>query len=1567
MTSSRRRGAPSVWMAPLVWIALCTLHVLPISAQESCLLTTTAEGGGVIEAVGGVGYDPELAIEIGPNNSFVRLENQELKIIFEPLVGFRTEFPIRHAIIKSVGQDQLFDVPTDYFGAGAGIGNISSATLVYDGDDKKTIRLEWNQWDVLNQVEKPQNKIIRDYTIYPFSRHVKVDFVDIEYAVNITDLGRPGGTFGGDHVVHGADVWIRGLTTHDESPGLYYSRYAPDGVNDPADGGSLSYNGNFIMGVYSPTNGRGFARVMPVADTHIVKLLLSQNTRRGVEYQNYPFLNPHDPFTGYLYVVTGGEDEMLATGRALVDQTDVACGDVTDVSAHPYSGWVFSHWSGDLNSITNPEFIALEGDQSVTGHFSMAPADLSENFDTYAADENPLGWEDTAAGNSLTIEDSLFTVADDGVNTYLQTTDEGTNIHSHVVGVDLGVEGYETTGKFRITDPEGGIGVTVLSQYPSSHEYYRLRRFYSNGFHLTANGTSFTSGTTETGVVPNVNTWYRFRVRVEVTETETTVRAMVWLDGDLEPLAWQAEAVDASANRLVGGTVGVWSFHDGAKQWDDLAARTYAPPRTDISLTTSVIGNGSVSTSPDQPLYSFGTGVELTATADAGWLFDRWSGDIHSTLNPITINMLDDRSVTAEFVPITQHTLTLTSDGNGLIQPSPQQATYDLGSDVTLFAIPDENHVFAGWGGDASGAGNPTIITIGGDSTVTATFVPSEVAYAEDFNTLANGADPLGWVDTGANNSLAPVDHFDVQNEAGNGIFQTTSNATNIHTHLTGVELPVGGYRFSGRLRLEQAGGGVGITVFSQYPGASDYYRLRRYDDNSFHLSPVGASLAGDTETGFVPTAGEWTRFIVEVVDEGTATRVRAKVWTDGESEPGNWQADAIDSNPTRLTEGTVGLWTFRSGQKAFDDLEVAPIGGVAPAPPTFHPVTAGTSGDGTVVVAPDQDLYESGSIVTLEAFPAAGWLFDGWSGGVVGIENPLDVQIAGDLNVTAVFIPITEHTVDVTVDGNGTASVDPNVALHELGSVVTLTATPDAGWIFAGWSGDASGNSNPLDVAVTGDLLVTATFVEPAENNLEDFQSYAGGDDPAGWNDTGRNNSLATDDGLFKVFADGGQRWFGTTSNWTNIHSHQTEWILPVGGYQVSGRMRITSDQAGIGVTFFSQFPNQASYYRLRRYQGNDFHISPFGTSITGGESSSGVIPAPNSWYRFRIEVEDAGTQTNIRARVWLDGTVEPSAWSIDCFDSSNSRLTAGSVGLWSFNKGHKHWDDIAVDPLGPPPPPPTDLVLDIASAGSGFVTVDPDLAEYHYGDEVEVTAVADPGWVFTGFTGDITSAENPLLVTMVQDVSITANFVEIGGDYFEDFNTYVLGENPANWYDTQPNNSLASGNAFYVGTFPGSTHFEVSVTDTNLHSHYVGGLPDPRAYEYTGRMRITKDSGGIGVTFFSQFPSEAKYYRLRRYMDNSFHISPAGTSITGGVTDTGVIPVDDVWYSFRIQVEDTGTETAIRANVWVHGDPEPSSWQVDCFDSSPSRLTSGTVGVWSFWQGTKQWDDLGVEALAP
>ena len=63
------------------------------------------------------------------------------------------------------------------------------------------------------------------------------------------------------------------------------------------------------------------------------------------------------------------------------------------------------------------------------------------------------------------------------------------------------------------------------------------------------------------------------------------------------------------------------------------------------------------------------------------------------------------------------------------------------------------------------------------------------------------------------------------------------------------------------------------------------------------------------------------------------------------------------------------------------------------------------------------------------------------------------------DKVVTAIFaaIPTYNLTVNVSPDGSGSVTVDPDASEYDTGTVVTLTPTNASGYEFTGWIGDVT------------------------------------------------------------------------------------------------------------------------------------------------------------------------------------------------------------------------------------------------------------------------------------------------------------------------------------------------------------------------------------------------------------------------------------------------------------------------------------------------------------------------------
>jgi hypothetical protein len=172
----------------------------------------------------------------------------------------------------------------------------------------------------------------------------------------------------------------------------------------------------------------------------------------------------------------------------------------------------------------------------------------------------------------------------------------------------------------------------------------------------------------------------------------------------------------------------------------------------------------------------------------------------------------------------------------------------------------------------------------------------------------------------------------------------------------------------------------------------------------------------------------------------------------------------------------------------------------------TFTPnvsltVTKGGTGTGTVTSTPAgiscgsacSAGYASGSSVTLTATPTANSSFTGWSGGGCSGTDACTVSVTAATSVNATFA-LQTFPLSVTVAGTGRGSIASSPAgiscgsacsaSYSAGSTVTLTATPAAGSVFAGWSGGCTGTGTCV-VTMAAATAVTASFAVPTTHVL--------------------------------------------------------------------------------------------------------------------------------------------------------------------------------------------------------------------------------------------------------------------------------------------------------------------------------------------------------------------------------------------------------------------------------------------------------------------------------------------------
>ena len=142
-------------------------------------------------------------------------------------------------------------------------------------------------------------------------------------------------------------------------------------------------------------------------------------------------------------------------------------------------------------------------------------------------------------------------------------------------------------------------------------------------------------------------------------------------------------------------------------------------------------------------------------------------------------------------------------------------------------------------------------------------------------------------------------------------------------------------------------------------------------------------------------------------------------------------------------------------------------------------PLTLFTIGSGRVLTDPLTGPYTYGSTVQFTAIPSAGYYFFGWAGAATGFVDPLLLTVTNASGITALFGALKANQISLTVlpNGNGSVSNSPAKNVYTNGETVTLTAIPATNSLFRGWAGDASGQLNPLVLAMNSSKLINANF----------------------------------------------------------------------------------------------------------------------------------------------------------------------------------------------------------------------------------------------------------------------------------------------------------------------------------------------------------------------------------------------------------------------------------------------------------------------------------------------------------
>jgi hypothetical protein len=359
------------------------------------------------------------------------------------------------------------------------------------------------------------------------------------------------------------------------------------------------------------------------------------------------------------------------------------------------------------------------------------------------------------------------------------------------------------------------------------------------------------------------------------------------------------------------------------------------------TLTVNIDGSGSVTKNPDQPTYTYGTSVVLTAIPSIGWEFSYWTGDLSGSDNPETIVMNGDKVVTAHFV-MCQYTLTVNIDGSGSVIKSPDQPTYTYGTPVELTAIPESRGwVFDHWSGDLSGSDNPETIVMNGDKVVTAHFV-----YYAEYTLTINIEGECGWV---IKSPDLPTYH-----EGAIVMLTAESIACFYFSYWSGD--------LSGSNNPEYIVMDSDKTVTAHF--LVNYYTIDITIDGNGYVEKIPDNPTHHCGSNVTLTA---------IPDPGWDF----SYWSGDLSGSNNPEYIIMNSDKTVTAH-------FTSGE---------------------YKININIEGNGVVIKNPNHNTFPYGEEVELTAISDNGWKFDHWSGDLAGENNPEIIFIDGNKDLTAHFV----------------------------------------------------------------------------------------------------------------------------------------------------------------------------------------------------------------------------------------------------------------------------------------------------------------------------------------------------------------------------------------------------------------------------------------------------------------------------------------------------------------------------------------------------------------------------------
>ncbi len=270
------------------------------------------------------------------------------------------------------------------------------------------------------------------------------------------------------------------------------------------------------------------------------------------------------------------------------------------------------------------------------------------------------------------------------------------------------------------------------------------------------------------------------------------------------------------------------------------------------------------------------------------------------------------------------------------------------------------------------------------------------------------------------------------------------------------------------------------------------------------------------------------------------------------------------------------------------------------------------TDGNGTIVGEASQSVEYGGSTTTVTAIPNEGYRFVGWSDGLEAATRT-DENVKSDITAKAEFEKQI-YTVQYLTDGSGRIEGEASQSVEYGGSTTTVTAIPNEGYRFIGWS-DGVETAERIDRELKSNITVTAEF----EKLIYTVQYLTDG--------SGRIEGEASQS----------VEYGGSTTTVTAIPNEGYRFIGWSDGIETATR---TDENVKSDITVTAEF-EKLIYTVQYLTDGNGTIVGEASQSIAYGESTTTVTAIPNEGYRFVGWSDGIETATRTDENVKSDITV--------------------------------------------------------------------------------------------------------------------------------------------------------------------------------------------------------------------------------------------------------------------------------------------------------------------------------------